>query len=66
MTPHFAGQAQECEYCDAEIEIGNEAVMTIDGYFCDDVCLSEYLVEGSGATDIYLTDNKTYMPYWED
>ena len=60
MTPFNAGQAQECVRCDADIPIGNEAVKHIDGFFCSWDCLRDYLEEGSGAVEVYLTDDKKF------
>ena len=58
--PYYVVTTQVCEYCEGHIYIGYEALLHNDGIFCDKDCLKEHLYEGSGSTEIYLTNDEIY------
>jgi len=60
MIPHYTTKHQYCEWCDGLILIGDEAVLTTDGYFCNDECLKDHLYEMSWKQGVYLTRDKIY------
>lgn len=60
MIPYYVTDYQYCEHCNSEIYINYECVKHDDGFFCDKECLTEHLYEGSGAKEIYLTDDRMY------
>lgn len=60
MIPHFVVHHQECERCSATLYIGYECIKHDDGYFCDEDCLKNHLLEGSGHKDVYLTDDRIW------
>ena len=61
MIPHYATCDKECEQCGSMIYVGYEALFLDGEYFCEKWCLAEYLVEESGAKEIYLTSDKLEM-----
>ncbi len=58
MIPHYTPHHQECEYCGDTIYIGYECIKTKDGYFCDERCLANHLLEGEMRQDIFLVGNR--------
>lgn len=60
MIPHFSTRHQCCEHCGDDILIGYEAILTKDGYFCEEDCLKNHLYESEYKKEIYLTAEKIY------
>lgn len=66
-TPYFS-DGEQCERCGYEIEVDDEAFMSVDGIFCSQECIEEHLWESAHVETIYLTDDKLHAPdfTWEE
>jgi len=55
---YFIADSQECENCDDTLYDGEVVLLHDDNLFCDELCLSEYLVTHSFAKHVELIDYK--------
>lgn len=58
MNPYYTPHHKKCEWCDDDIYIGYECLMTKDGFFCDKSCLKNHLYEGEQVSHIFLVGNR--------
>lgn len=60
MIPHYVVHHQTCEWCEDEILIGYEALLTLDGFFCSEECYKNHLYEMNYKKEIVLTSEKIH------